>query len=144
MQRTEIEAGMKSRDRALYIKQGWIRDPYIKLGPDDYYYLTGTTPNPGDPREQTDPYNIGLGTESIVGSAVQVWHSRDLIDWEYRGTPFALKDSFHHEAGKYVWAPELHWLGNRWALVHCPGGKANLSLTAGPELKGPWQHPLGA
>lgn len=45
-----ILAGLKSHDRALYIKAGWIRDPYITLGPDDHYYLTGTQPNPGDPR----------------------------------------------------------------------------------------------
>jgi hypothetical protein len=143
MSRPQIEAGLKSRDHALYIKEGWIRDPYIKLGPDDYYYLTGTTPNPGDPREQSDPYNIGLGPESIVGSTVQVWRSKDLIDWEYLGTPFTLKnDSFHKDPGKYVWAPEFHWLGDRWALVHCPAAKANLALTQGPELKGPWTHPL--
>jgi beta-xylosidase len=143
MSREQIEAGLKSHDRALYIKEGWIRDPYLKLGPDDYYYLTGTTPNPGDEREQTDPYNIGLGPESIVGSAVQVWRSRDLIDWEYLGTPFTLKDSFHKDPGTFVWAPELHWLGDRWALVHCPAAKANLALTEGRELKGPWTHPLG-
>jgi xylan 1,4-beta-xylosidase len=143
MSRPQIEAGLKSRDGALYIKQGWIRDPYVKLGPDDYYYLTGTTPNPGDPREQSDPFNIGLGPESIVGSTVQVWRSKDLIDWQYLGTPFTLKDSFYKDPGKYVWAPEVHWLGNRWALVHCPGTKANLALTQGPELKGPWTHPLG-
>lgn len=142
--RAEIEAGLQAHDRALYIKQGWIRDPYIKLFPDDYYYLTGTTPVPEDPRETTDPYNIGLGTASIVGPAVQVWRSRDLIDWEHLGMPFTLRDSIHADPGRYVWAPELHWLGNRWALVHCPGATANLSLTAGPELKGPWTHPLGA
>lgn len=144
MPRAQIEAGLKSHDRALYIKEGWIRDPYIKLGPDDYYYLTGTTPDPNDPREKSDPYNIGLGPQSIVGSTVQVWRSKDLVDWDYLGTPFTLKDSFHKEPGKYIWAPELHWLGDRWALVHCPAAKANLVLSAGPELKGPWQHPLGA
>src|ERR1044072_6523657 len=52
MSSVQIEAGLKSRARALYIKEGWIRDPFIKLGPDDFYYLTGTTPNPGDPRER--------------------------------------------------------------------------------------------
>ena len=56
-----IRAGLKSHDRALYIKAGWIRDPYIILGPDGYYYLTGTQPNEGDPREASNPYNIGLG-----------------------------------------------------------------------------------
>ena len=143
MPRAEIEAGLKSRDRALYIKQGWIRDPFITRGPDDFYYLTGTTPAPNDPREQSVPYNTGLGPDTIVGRAVQVWRSKDLIDWDYLGTPFMLKDSFHQPPGKVLWAPELHWLGDRWALVHCPGPKANLALSAGPELKGPWSHPMG-
>ena len=62
-----IRAGLKSHDRALYIKAGWIRDPYITIGPDDYYYLTGTQPRENDPREAKNPYNIGLGDESIVG-----------------------------------------------------------------------------
>ncbi|RYG68737.1 beta-xylosidase [bacterium] len=144
MPRATIEIGLKSHDRALYIKQGWIRDPFITLGPDDFYYLTGTTPNPGDEREQTEPYNIGLGPESIVGSVVQVWRSKDLIDWEYLGTPFTMADSWHKEPGNLVWAPELHWLGDRWALVHCPAAKANLAISAGPDLKGPWTKPMGA
>ncbi|MBK1879755.1 family 43 glycosylhydrolase [Pelagicoccus mobilis] len=142
MPREVIEAGLKSHDRALYIKQGWIRDPYITLGPDDYYYLTGTTINADDPREETDPYNIGLWDTSAVGNTVQVWKSKDLIDWDYLGTPFTLQDSMHEEPGNLVWAPEVHWLGSRWALVHCPGGKANFSLTEGAELKGPWTHAM--
>lgn len=143
MSRAEIAAGLTSHDRALYIKEGWIRDPYITLGPDNLYYLTGTTPNPGDPREQSDPYNVGLGPESIVGSAVQVWRSKDLIDWEYLGVPFSQKDGWHKQPGPLIWAPELHWLGDRWALVHCPKAKANLAISAGRELKGPWTHPMG-
>ena len=67
MSRAEITAGLESHDRALFVQNDWIRDPYIVLGPDDYYYLTGTTPLPGDPREQSDPYNTGLGSTSIVG-----------------------------------------------------------------------------
>lgn len=145
MSRAEITAGLRSHDRALYIKEGWIRDPYITLGPDDWYYLTGTTPNPGDPREQGDPYNVGLGGSSIVGGTVQVWRSKDLVDWEYAGTPFTVaRDSWHQDPGTLVWAPEFHWLGNRWALVHCPKQKANLAVSAGPEMKGPWTHPMGA
>jgi len=145
MSRKEIEAGLKSHDRALYIKEGWIRDPYIILGPDDFYYLTGTTPQPEESRDKTDPYNIGLGNTSIVGKTVQVWRSKDLVAWEYLGTPFTLKgDSRHRPPGDRLWAPELHWLGDRWALVHCPGPKANFALTDGLELKGPWTHPMGA
>lgn len=142
MPRAEIEAGLASHDRALYLKEGWIRDPYIILGPDDFYYLTGTTPNPGDPREKSDPYNVGLGDNSIVGSVARVWRSKDLVDWEDLGAPFTLKDSVRARPGKFVWAPELHWMGDRWALVHCPAASANFSLTEGRELKGPWTHPM--
>jgi hypothetical protein len=142
LRRTEIEAGLASHNRALYVKEGWIRDPFIVLGPDDFYYLTGTTPEPGDPREKSDSYNVGLGDNSIVGSGVQVWRSKDLVDWEHLGTPFTLKDTARVKPGKFVWAPELHWMGDRWALVHCPAASANFSLTEGPELKGPWSHPM--
>ncbi|MBN2162029.1 MAG: family 43 glycosylhydrolase [Pontiellaceae bacterium] len=142
--RAEIEAGLKSHDKAIYIKEGWIRDPYIVIGPDHLYYLTGTTINPDDPREEDDPYNPGLGPRSAVGNVVQVWRSPDLIDWEYLGTPFTLKDSAYKEPGDVIWAPEIHWIPEikRWALVHCPDNKANLALSAGPELKGPWSHPM--
>jgi xylan 1,4-beta-xylosidase len=142
MSRARIEAGLASHDRALHIKHGWIRDPHIILGPDDIYYLTGTTPDPGDPREQSDPYNVGLDNNSIVGGTVQVWRSKDLVEWESLGTPFTLEDSMRPRPGKLVWAPELHWLGDRWALVHCPAATANLALTRGPDLKGPWSHPM--
>ena len=147
MNRNEIEAGLKSHDRALYIKEGWIRDPYITLGPDDFYYLTGTTINENDPREKADPYNIGLGGESAVGDTVRVWKSKDLIDWEYLGVIFDLKkDSAHPKPGDRVWAPEVHWVPEmkQWALVHCPKQKSNLSLSSGAELRGPWTHPMGA
>jgi hypothetical protein len=147
MVRVEIEAGLKSHDRALYIKQGWIRDPYLKLAPDGFYYLTGTTAADRDARELADAFNSGLGPKSTVGPAVRVWRSKDLVDWEYLGTPYTLEDSWQKasgaDPGKLIWAPELHWLGDRWALVHCPGPKANLALSAGAELKGPWTHPMG-
>ena len=146
MSRAEIEAGLKSHDRALFIKQGWIRDPFIARGPDDFFYLTGTAPNAGDPREVSEPYNPGLGKTSIVGSAVRVWRSKDLFGWEYLGEPFTLeRDSDRKPPGKFIWAPEFHWVPENkcWALVHCPQAKANFAMTAGPDLKAPWSHPLG-
>lgn len=157
MDRATIEAGLAAHDRALHIKSGWIRDPYITLAPDGYYYLTGTTALPGDPREESDRYNTGLGDESIVGWKMQAWRSRDLIDWESLGTPFTLKDGIWFEAEPEafettpesewrLWAPELHFLDGRWALVHTspsPVRGANLSLTEGAELRGPWVNPMG-
>lgn len=144
-----IRAGLKSHDRALYIKAGWIRDPYITLGPDDFYYLTGTQPREGDPREAQNPYNIGLGDQSIVGHQVRLWRSKDLIDWESLGPIFTVDETMRAKRGKkpknrYVWAPEVHWLADhgRWALVHCPKVHSSLALTNGRELQGPWTHPM--
>jgi beta-galactosidase/beta-glucuronidase len=144
-----IRAGLKSHDRALYIKAGWIRDPYITLGPDDDYYLTGTQPNPGDSREAEEPYNIGLGMASIVGEQVRLWRSKDLTEWEALGAPFCLDDTYHIKdltmkpRKRLIWAPEVHWLGDRWALVHCPRKVSSLALTSGAKLEGPWTHPMG-
>lgn len=157
MSRSEIEAGLKSHDRALFIKNDWVRDPYVILGPDGYFYLTGTTPGPEDPREQSDPYNTGLGRASIVGWKARVWRSEDLVDWENLGTPFTLKDGVWYQAQRQafentetaqwrLWAPELHWLGTRWALVHTspsPVRGANLSLTEAAQVEPPWSNPMG-
>jgi len=157
MSRRQLEAGLAAHDRALFVLNGWIRDPYIVLGPDDYYYLTGTTPLPGDPREQSEPYNTGLGEGSIVGWKANVWRSRDLIEWENLNAPFSLKDGIWFKTRREafdatpqdqwrLWAPELHWLGNRWALVHTspsPVRGANLSLTQGFNLERPWSNPMG-
>ncbi|MBD3674088.1 MAG: family 43 glycosylhydrolase [Planctomycetaceae bacterium] len=147
-----IRAGLKSHDRALYIKAGWIRDPYITLGPDGNYYLTGTQPHEGDPREATNPYNIGLGEQSIVGDQVRIWRSKNLIEWESLGPIFTVDDTMKAQSGRkipkrYIWAPELHWLPNlgnsgRWALVLCPKAHASLALSRGPKLEGPWTHPM--
>lgn len=157
MDRATIEAGLQSHDRALFIKEGWIRDPYIVLGPDGWFYLTGTTPLPEDSREATDPYNTGLGQYSIVGWKARVWRSRDLIDWQSLDAPFSLKDGIWYQEnperfqevpeGQWrLWAPEVHWLGSRWALVHTspsPVKGANLSLSAGDQVQGPWENPMG-
>ncbi|MCC9599632.1 sulfatase-like hydrolase/transferase [Stieleria sp. JC731] len=152
-----IKAGLESHDRALFIKEGWIRDPYIVRGPNQWYYLTGTTPNEGDVRESSDPYNTGLGPLSLVGRSARVWRSRDLIQWESLGSVYNLEDGIWAESDPdafastpkddwRLWAPELHWTGEQWALVHTspsPVKGANLSLTKGENVSAPWTNPMG-
>ncbi|MEZ5356121.1 MAG: family 43 glycosylhydrolase [Bryobacteraceae bacterium] len=158
MSRKAIEAGLEAHSRALFVKSGWIRDPFLVLDPKgEFYYLTGTTPMPGDSREFSDPYNTGLAASSIVGWKAQVWRTRDLIDWEHLGAPFTLEDGvwFRDQPAKFrqtdgaqwrLWAPELHWMGTRWALVHTspsPVNGANFSLSKGADVAGPWDNPIG-
>ena len=124
-----IRAGLKSHDRALYIKSGWIRDPYISIGPEKkYYYLTGTQPNENDPREAKNPYNIGLGEESIVGHQVRLWRSRDLIQWESLGPIFTVDDTMRAKSGKKN--PEASDLGAGSTLA---GRQRLLGISALPQ-----------
>lgn len=143
-------AAIESHREAVHVKtEGWIRDPYIVLGPDGMYYLTGTTPAPGDPREQSVKYNTGLGQASIVGGDMQLWRSADLVEWELLGAPYRHADisDFARENNKekkpLLWAPELHWDADRgrWILVHCPQSVSCLAVTEGAEIRGPWTHP---
>ena len=152
-----IRAGLAAHDRALHLTNNWIRDPYIVIGPDGYYYLTGTTPNSEDPREAADGYNTGLGTDSIVGYHMRVWRSKDLADWEYVGAPYSLLDGYwaktQPEAFEgdrthwHLWAPELHFFDGCWHIVHTTPGPvrrgSNLAVTEGAEIKGPYAFPLG-
>lgn len=162
---TNIQSGLERRDRAIHLLDDWIRDPYIVLGPDGWYYLTGTTANPGDPRNETERYNIGLDYQeqqlrnrpSIVGWKMKLWRSHDLIDWEYLGTPFTLldgawvrqdPDAFEGDRSKWrLWAPEIHFINGKWHVVHTTPapvkGGSNLAVTKGATIEGPYTYPLG-
>ncbi|MBZ4191952.1 family 43 glycosylhydrolase [Niabella beijingensis] len=154
-----IRAALKSHDKAVLVKDDiWIRDPYIVLGPDDYYYLTGTTQLPASKLNEGTKYNVGLGDSSQVGWSVRVWKSKDLAAWEYAGEPFRLTDGYwskkrpqafqHTPSSKWhLWAPELHVVNGKWILLHTtPGpvkGGSNLAVTKSSQLTGPYDFPLG-
>lgn len=150
-----VQRALNGHKRAVWVKDGWVRDPYILLAPDGYYYYTGTTQPPGQAEEV---YNTGLGPKSKVGWHVQAWRSPDLIQWESLGSVYSLRDGFWATAEKAkfdstpqnewrLWAPEFHWMDGRWAVIHtspAPHRSSNFSLTADADLRGPWTHPMGA
>jgi len=155
-----IKAALATHDRAIHVHDTWVRDPYIITGPDGAYYYTGTTQRPATPVTTETQTNTGLGPASLVGWQVPVWRSSDLVTWESLGVPYTLKDTvwFGAERATFdkfapeqwrVWAPELHWIGTRWALIHttpqplAPKVGGTLVLSAGADLKGPWASPLG-
>jgi len=142
-------AAIKAHKEAVHVKDGWIRDPFIALAPDGYYYLTGTTPPPGDPREYSDPYNTGLGDKSHVSYHLQIWRSKDMVDWEYLGAPYSTKQIKFLQnkpdvnwSKERLWAPELHWdkANGKWLLVHCPSNVSSLAISDGADVKGPWTN----
>lgn len=129
--------------QAVLVKGGWIRDPYIVLGPDDMYYLTGTVPDEGDPRENSDRFNKGLGEKSIVGNQLRIWRSSDLVEWEYLGSPYSTDElpsgiDRSKKNSEHLWAPELHWTGEHWVMVHCPAAVSTLAVSEGADIMGPW------
>jgi arylsulfatase len=91
----DVRRALAEHKRAVWVKDGWVRDPYIVLAPDGFYYYTGTTQPPGQPEEV---YNTGLGPKSKVGWHMQAWRGRDLAQWVSHGTPFTLEQG--------VWAKE--------------------------------------
>ena len=156
-----------AHDSAIHILDDWIRDPYIYLADDDYYYLTGTTVQPNDPREQEEPYNTGLPakssenqtTPSMVGYSIRVWRSADLIEWEYLGEPFTLNQGYWAQVDSaafveipkiewHLWAPELYKVDGKWVYVHTTPAPvrqgANLAMTTGADMEGPFTFPMGA
>ncbi len=150
-QRAKLDA-IKAHAAAVHIKSdGWIRDPYIVLGPDDKYYLTGTTRNPtGD--TGGNMYNTGLGDTTVVGDNLRVWRSGDMVSWEELPTGYSVSgrrdiirpDNENRQGPKWLlWAPELHWdaADGRWLTVHCPAWSSSLATTEGIDIAAPWNSP---
>lgn len=130
-------AGIEAHEKAVYIHDHWIRDPYIYLHTDGYYYLTGTT--------------LKTGPDEIVG--IYAWKSRDLLNWEMLPRLWQFADSswMHNlegkaveEKGPLVWAPELYFIDDRWVITHTSNGRAaNLMLNFSEQLEPPFLEPMG-
>ncbi len=173
MDAATITEGLESHDRALHILDGFMRDPYLVLGYDGYYYLTGTT---GGIPEGYDILNVGLRPKLIDPWKMRVWRSKDLANWESFGTPYTQEDNYWRTTEEMpevtteknkrkaamtpkeqwkaapqdewrLWAPELHLIDGKWAIIHTTpkplAGFANLAVTKGERLEGPFTHPMG-
>ena len=156
----EVRRAIKAHDRAVHLDGTWVRDPFIVLAPDGYYYYTGTTQEADLHVTEETQANTGLRATSLVGWHVRLWRSRDLVSWESMGAPACLEDSVWYEVARKtfdivpqnqwrIWAPELHLVDGRWAIVFTtpaplqPAVGASLLLSSGTELHGPWSNPLG-
>lgn len=105
-----------SHDRAVQVLDEKIRDPFITRGPDDNFYLTGTT--------------AGTHWGDTIG--IRLWKSTDLIEWEDLGFVWDLnkdgkqQNSWHFDRpakegvknGRAIWAPEIHYLNGTWWIPH--------------------------
>lgn len=134
----------------------WMRDTYVMLGPDGYYYMTGTTAimsRQYPTQVHCWDYNDGF----------YLWRSTDLKNWEARGQIFEYTPDKWQSKGKPIkenvkslngdpldslyraaWAPELHYIKskNQWLLVGCQNGGAGsfiMKSTSG-KPEGPYEN----
>ena len=137
----------------------WMRDTWVTLGPDGYYYMTGTT---------SDPNRKFVGQVHCWdwNDGLYLWRSKDLKNWESRGLIWSMeKDGTWQKNPKVykkgekfakkslngdpldnkfhaVWAPEMHYIksAKNWFIVACmnesDGGRGSFvlrSTTGKPE-----------
>lgn len=149
-----VEAALDRHDRAVHVLDSWLRDPFVTLGRDGYFYLTGTTQAP-----QAQDFHKG---DAPSGGFVRCWRSRDLARWEGLGDIASFPDTAAYRVDRavfdrypeeqwHIWAPEIHQREDgRWGMVFTvppplrPKVGAALMLSEGSDPKGPWTNPMGA
>ncbi|RDV29370.1 beta-xylosidase [Alteromonas aestuariivivens] len=139
----EARKSLIKHDSAVHLAfPNFIRDPYIILGPDNFYYLTGTRLH----------HITGGAAENYRQEGVEIWRSPNLADWELLGVPYRLGqlpwvEKFNNnlaELGRQhqtplLWAPELHWLDNRWYITHTTNAQQAV-IVASDNIMGPYKE----
>lgn len=137
---------LKNHDKAVNIFRGmFLRDPYIMKGPDGYFYYTGTRL----------AKILGGGKHDYLNEGVEIWRSKNLADWELLGVPVKLGmlsniDAFakhaagrkHNQGKALLWAPELHYLNNKWYITHTTNAQRAV-LWEADEVMGPYKELMG-
>ena len=132
----------------------WLRDTYVNLGHDGYYYMTGTVGMP----DKVTAYDRSPG--------IKLWRSKNLKDWESMGVVWDfdkhatwqkeflvakdkrqvdLNNNKISQKRRTLWAPEIHYIKSQknYFLVatspHHPQGQGSFILksTTG-EAAGPY------
>lgn len=89
----------------------WIRDPSIMRGPDGVYYMTGTSGNM---------------------DAIHLWRSTDMQHWRYVTAAYKLDANpqlwYNQKPGRFLWAPELHYLNGTYWIAWCVSGQMGIGL----------------
>ncbi|MCG8526175.1 MAG: family 43 glycosylhydrolase [Opitutales bacterium] len=131
-------AAIKNHNRAIQVLDPWIRDPFIFIGDDGAYYLTGTT--------------IDTEPDGVIG--IPLWRSENLAEWEKLPRLWQLSDSSwmgdvrptrHANPNLLVWAPEVYQFGEKWVMMHTTNANtANLLVSKSESLRGGFDEPMQA
>ncbi|MBO5487475.1 MAG: family 43 glycosylhydrolase [Eubacterium sp.] len=87
-------------------------DPYITKGPDGYYYFTASYPMRGAADKEGSDRIILRRSETIEGLKT----AEEKSVWDES------ESSISH---RFIWAPELHYIGGKWYLYYAASGSAN-------------------
>ena len=103
--------------------------------------------------EDPDPLRVGndyylAGTTMHMNPAVEILHSKDLVNWELAGfctNRLDLGPAYHLEGGNIygrgIWAPCIRYhKGMFFILCNVNGG--GLHVFRSPSIDGPWEHNL--
>ncbi|MDR1810711.1 MAG: family 43 glycosylhydrolase [Prevotella sp.] len=130
--RTKIPAG------TMPLLDYWMRDTWVTPGPDDYYYMTGTTADPQRKFEgQPHCWDWNDGLYLFRSKDLKTWESMGLIwslekDGTWQKEPKIYGENEKHPRKsvngdlldnrfRAVWAPELHYIKSlqNWFIVAC-------------------------
>jgi arylsulfatase len=138
---------INKHNKAIHLMENvWMRDPFIQLNSDGYYYLSCT-------RRLEN-----LKLEKPKGG-IEVFRSKDLVNWESLGLIWTTNESVwgqkmeqravseenkHSVKSVMIWAPEIHFINNKWIVVYTSNqGSANLMISKDNKLQGPFLEPFG-
>jgi beta-xylosidase len=112
-----------------------LRDTCVCLGPDNTYYLTGTT---GDTKTWWATNDGGI----------RLWKSKDLKHWEAMGAVwnFEKNTSWQKESKDEkgnvlhaIWAPEIHYFKDTFWIAYCINyGGTGILKSASGKAEGPY------
>ena len=130
--KAELKREITAHDHAILVEGTSIRDPFIELGPDGLFYLSGTVaPNAVD-KKNTYAFNTGLVPDWKAYNRLRIWRSTDLVEWQDIGY------CYHDDSDRF-WAPEFKWTGKTWAMIHCPYETSQLAVSESGSIAGPWK-----
>lgn len=86
-------------------------DPYIVKGRDGYYYFTASYPMKSDEDEEGYDRVVLRRAKTICG----LMEAEEITIWRADETT---------QSHRFIWAPELHYIGGRWYIFYAGSGSA--------------------
>jgi beta-xylosidase len=80
---------------------------------------------------------------------VELYRSADLKKWDYLGLVWSVdRDGTWEKQCRYVWAPEIHFVGHQFVIAYCmsggTGGGTGLLVSKSGKPEGPYTNPVVA